>query len=432
MTIVPVDDAPGRRVVHSWAMGESRGGGSACRLGGMWKLVQEHEAGQPGARRSGAGRPGRRAGASRTVTLVSADPRVADQVAPAVAGAGLELEVVESGDASAVATAGTAATGAQQGVAQRCAVLWDAQLLGQLPADAVLVGIDEELLWARAARSPGHRSVVLPQGRGWLAQYLGAVGAGAVGPRGDSGQVVGGQSVEGQGRVIAVCGVGEAACPDRVAVLVASASAKAGLRTVLVDAHGVGGIAAAVSQQAAEESLVGWNEASRSVRDGSPHGLIAALPLLGGSLGGGVGGIPVLAGGVRGTSPGDRARLIEVLTLGCDVVVAALGCADPNQWWDSTGSLGELSCVVQQVVAVGAGPLPRPAPDRLGMPAPDLVTVRGLGRTPDGPDTADRLGAAWAGTVDVKHGRMPGATSRLIRRRWSPRLAAGEPLGWVA
>uniref|UniRef100_UPI0025C496DF hypothetical protein n=1 Tax=Galactobacter sp. TaxID=2676125 RepID=UPI0025C496DF len=216
----------------------------------------------------------------------------------------------------------------------------------------------------------------------------------------------------------------EDACPDRVAVLVASAAGGAGLRVVLVDAHGLGGIAAASGTRVAETAHVGWDEAIRSVRDGSPHGLIAALPLLR--------GMPVLAGSVRGTSSDERGRAVETLLGGCDVVVAALGCADPSRWWDTTGSLGQCSEAPHQIVAVGAGPLPGPAPQRPGVPIPDLVTVRGLGRAPDGPDTAARLGAAWAGTVDVRTGRARGATSRLMRRRWAPRLAAGERLGWVA
>jgi hypothetical protein len=361
----------------------------------MWRLVQE-------TRREPTPTSG-------VVTLVSADQQLVDDVAAVVAGVGRELVLARSraGAASVVVPhdAGHVCAGAGS------ALLWDAGEPTPPPPAAVLVGVDPGELWAAAARWPGHRAVVLPQGAAWLARHLGAR-----------------SRDDGPGRLLGVTGVGEAACADRVGVLVALAAQWAGMDVVLVDAHGAGEIAAIAGRDAPDHPApghggAGWSEAIRSVGDGAPSGLIAALPRLE--------GIPLLSGGAERTGAGERAEVLMALGQGCDVVIALLGAAVPSRWWDLSRQLGDAAAVAEQVVAVGGSPAPTRAPNRLGLAPADVVTVRGVRAAPDGPDTAAAMGGVWAGTVDVSRRRASRGTRRLLRTRWVPRLQRGERLGWA-
>lgn len=333
-------------------------------------------------------------GARAGVALVGASAAVLQAVAPVVAGVGLELR----------------ADGAE-GSAD--VVLFGDEAQGQPPEDAVLVGVDAEELWRTAARFPRHRSVMLPQGRAWLAEHLALH---CVGGRGHS------------GRLITVTGVGEAACPDRVGVFVVRAARRAGLEAALVDVHGRGELAAlrAAAPDAArdEGGPAGWDEALAWLSDGAAAGLLSALPRLEGT--------PLLGGAsdseqkVPGEADDAVASVLAGLTGGTDVVVAVLGAARPEAWWESAQGLHQVS---DELLALGRGPFPAAAGTGPGREPAGLVTVRSGAPAPDGPDAAAATGTVWAGTVDVRRPRGSAATRRLLRRCWAPRLAAGVRLG---
>jgi hypothetical protein len=336
------------------------------------------------------------------VTLVAASPALEDAVAPVVAAAGLD-------QAAVVAAAEAAGRGTGP-------VLWDASVEGVPPAGAVLVGLHDATVWARAAALPSHRAVVLPQGAAWLTHHLS--GAARTAPA----------------RVVVVSGLGELSCPDRVSMLVAKAASMARLSAVLVDAHGTGSIAAAVAGAGAATTgrptsgrpspgrpSSGWAEAWDSVRDGSSGSLLATLPELA--------GVPVLTGGARTVDAVKMGLVVAALRLECDLVVLCLGAEGPGDPWETPEILRSFGGDEERVMAVGGEPWPARRPQGTNRGGPSVVTVRSGRRAPDGPDAAAALGGSWAGTVDVRTLRIARSTRRLMMRRWVPRLTDGSPLG---
>ena len=355
---------------------------------------------------AGEGRPGRPVGTGpwpagglepRTdlldgaVQLLGAQEAVRAAVAPVVAGAGLRL--LEPGPAEPpgpgvpVLVPARAVTGPAG--AQLRAVL-------SARADAVLVDVDEHVLWEAAARFPRHHAVVLPAGRAWLAEHL---AVGTAGP---------------PGRVLAVGGLGDGHAAARVARAIAAGAVRAGEPALLVDAVGRGSLAlaAASAARAHEPPCAGWDEALSWVGDGSVAALVAALPQ--------IDGVPVL-GGSPPTDPDVAAAVVESLARGSGVLVVHIG----ELAWPPALPPG----ADELVLCLGGGTqLPDLQPGETRVPV-SLVTVRSGWVPPDGPVCAELLGAGWAGTFDARNGAAALRRSqRLVQRYWVPRLRAGEPL----
>lgn len=388
----------------------------------MWKLAEVEDGGR-------AARTAQRAGASTgTVLLVGGTASLRDAVAAVVVGAGNVL--VEGGE--------TAAT-----------TLWWAGLAAAPPPGAVLVDDDAPRLWSAAARAPGHRAVVLPEGRAWLGEHLAERSSGAA---------------SGPGRLIVVGGVGEAHHCSVIARELGRCAERSGVTVVLIDATPQGlwsGLAEADGPAAS------WDEAADWVEDGSPQALLEVLPLWRGvpvlswptreplegrsALGGlpsgppsGIGGEPgAPCRGDGGPSPSAparheateiRARVIEALGRGVHVVIVCVGEL-PRTGLGLVPDADELVVCVGADVHEGVEPAGVRAMVRgegwAGRRSPaTLVTVQAGARPPDGPQLAEAWDGIWAGTVVVRPGQgLARAGERLLRRHWVPRLHRGVGLG---
>lgn len=404
--------------------------------------------------------------------LVGGGSSLADAVVPVVAGAGVSLRRQESPTAD-----GWDGDAPWEGAAS--VVLWWAGLPQPPPAGAVLVDVDHSRLWAAAARAPGHRAVVLPVGRAWLAEHLGGtVRWGGRGP----------------GRVLLVGGLGEAQHSAKVARELARAAREGGMETVLVDADprgslrflgvegpsnarevgagrraGARGPAVGGSGSGGSGSGTGsgaeawWPDALAWARDGAAHALIGALPQWR--------GVPlltwnVLAEGASVEGVGAESGAESRTESRAEPTVSAGG------GWPSAASFEVVAALARgtELVVVDAGPLGWPmgalprgpaasspvselvlcaghgAPwdqrwwlDAAGPGLPrgvqgSLVTVRSQRLPVDGPFAAEALGVGWAGTLDLRAGRggeggLRRAGRRRMQRHWLPRLRRGVALG---
>lgn len=426
------------------------------------------------------------------MVLVGGGDTLAEAVVPVVAGAGVSLRREETppadggrragrsvggrGSAEAgwsVGSGGSAGSGRSAGAGS--VVLWWAGLTQPPPAGAVLVDVEQERLWAAAARAPGHRAVQLPVGRAWLAEHLGgSVGLGSRGP----------------GRVLLVGGLGEAHHSAKVARELALAAHRGGIETVLVDADprgslrflagggtlgsgamavggagpggagsggagsdGAGSGGTGVGGRAGTEAW--WPDALAWAKDGAAHALIGALPqwrgvplltwnaLANGDSAERWGAEPAadLTASSWGSWPSAaQLEVVGALARGTELVVADAG---PLGWPLTAlpGGSAASSPISEVVMCAGDG-----APwgenrwlDSAGTGLPpgvqgSLITVRHRLLPVDGPVAARALGVGWAGTLDVRSGRrgdgeLRRAGRRMMQRQLLPRLHRGVALG---
>lgn len=237
----------------------------------------------------------------------------------------------------------------------------------QLPVPVVLVGFapDRDALWRAAARSPGVRVAILPEASAWLGEFLGERGLHA-----------------GRGRLTLVSGASGGTGTTTLAVLVALACSRAGVRSLVVDAdpHS-SGIWPLLGRQGT--SGVGWEDLTRSHGRIAPGHLAGILPE--------VGGTAVLTWTGSDPVPLARATVNEVLAAARRTYDSVVVDAGRVAGLDETlAGMADAVVVVGSAAAPAGGRLPVPIGRTARAPWRLVVT----GRLPAGADAA-RIASAF-------------------------------------
>lgn len=295
--------------------------------------------------------------------LISGLPSIQEAVKAAAAAAGVRLRVAED--------------------VQSAVPDWDrssAVIVGgdvlefpvrRRPVDALLGLQDDPGLWDRAAMWGVERVGVLPAALGWLAEFLGGMGA-----------------VRDGGSVAGVWGAAGGSGASSLAVWLAAQAAEKGLRTVLVNTTPQDtGWSYALS--ATDLPGSGWVELNASSGAISPERLANSLPQ--------TAGFSVLTWPAGGVEPGPvihDPRVLDAARKAYDLVVLDLSDSTLHQlaWWCD-------SLTVCAPLTLNAAVRASSELVHVPVSSPGLVARARRGQAPEAAELAKRLGLRYHGLI---------------------------------